>query len=45
MEQLCQRLETVEIKAVKWGDRNHVTFNNSKGKMLTFTRFQKPDLR
>lgn len=38
VEQICQRLERVEIKAVEWRERNHVAFDNFRHEILPFTR-------
>lgn len=45
LEQLCQWLERAGMKAVEWGERNHVAFYNLEDKMLAFTRHRKPDLK
>lgn len=36
--QLCERLTRARLKAVEWGEKNHVKFNNSKDEMNAFTR-------
>lgn len=38
VEQLCERLARAGIKAVEWGERNHISSDNSKDKMMSFTR-------
>lgn len=37
VEQLFKWLERARIKAVKWGERNHVAFDNMKNDMIAFT--------
>lgn len=45
MKQLCACLAKAGIKAVDWGERSYITLNNSKNKMITFTRRRKTALR
>lgn len=45
MEQLCVRLARAIIKGVKWGERNHVVFDNFKTEMIAFTKRRKADLK
>lgn len=45
VEQLCEQLAKAGIKAVKWGERNHVMFDNSKYEMIAFTRRWRPILK
>lgn len=45
VEQLCPRLARTGIRAVKRGKRNHLQFDNSKNKMIVFTRQEKTHLR
>lgn len=44
VEQLYERLARTGIKAVEWGERNHIAFKNSNDEMITFTRRWKPGL-
>lgn len=45
VEQLCEPLKGAGIRAVEYGERNYVAFDNSKDEMIAFTQHQKPDLR
>lgn len=45
MEKLCKRLARAKMKAVEWRERNYVAFDNSKNKMIMFTRGRNLDLR
>lgn len=45
VEQLYEWLATAGINGVKWGERKHVTFDNSKEEMIAFTRQRKADLQ
>lgn len=44
-EQLYKMLERARIRAMQWGEKNHVVFNNSTDEMLAFTRHRKPYLK
>lgn len=43
--QLCKRLEDVRVKMVEWGDRNHLTFDNTMDVMIAFRSPRKPELK
>lgn len=45
LEQLCERLATVGIKAVEWRERKHVAFDNSKEEIIAFTKRRKRNLK
>lgn len=44
VEQLCEQLARTCVKAVKSGERNHVSFDNSKHHMIALIRRRKMDL-
>lgn len=45
MEQLHEWLTRAKIKAVKLGERDHVSFDNSKDDMIVYTRWRETDLQ